>query len=124
VTPFARARLHVGEVRRDGAKMAKSTGNLTLVSDLLATHPPAAVRLLLLDRPWRQPWDYRPAELDAAGARLDTLYAAAGRPGGKAAADEVAAALMDDLDVPRALAAAIDSGGDGARLLLRVLALT
>jgi L-cysteine:1D-myo-inositol 2-amino-2-deoxy-alpha-D-glucopyranoside ligase len=124
VTPFARARLHVGEVRRDGAKMAKSTGNLTLVSDLLATHPSAAVRLFLLDRPWRQAWDYRPAELDAAGAKLDTLYAAAGRPGGTAGADEVAAALMDDLDVPRALAAAIDGGGDAARLLLRVLALT
>jgi L-cysteine:1D-myo-inositol 2-amino-2-deoxy-alpha-D-glucopyranoside ligase len=124
VTPFARARLHVGEVRRDGAKMAKSTGNLTLVSDLLAAHPPAAVRLLLVDRPWRQAWDYRPAELDAAGAKLDTLYAAAGRPGGTAGADEVAAALMDDLDVPRALAAAIDSGGDAARLLLRVLALS
>ena len=32
--------------------MAKSTGNLVLVSDLLAKHPAAALRLLLIDRPW------------------------------------------------------------------------
>jgi L-cysteine:1D-myo-inositol 2-amino-2-deoxy-alpha-D-glucopyranoside ligase len=124
VTPFARARLPVGAVRRDGARMAKSTGNLTLVSDLLATHPPAAVRLFLLDRPWSEAWDYRAADLPAAAARLDALYAAAGRPTGSAAApDEVMAALLDDLDVPRAVAVALDSGGDAARLLVRVLSL-
>ena len=33
--PFARARLPVGTVRHAGRKMAKSTGNLVLVSDLL-----------------------------------------------------------------------------------------
>ena len=35
VAPFARATVHVGEVRIGGAKMAKSTGNLVLVDDLL-----------------------------------------------------------------------------------------
>ncbi|HET8560215.1 MAG TPA: cysteine--tRNA ligase, partial [Marmoricola sp.] len=34
VAPFARSVLHVGEVRCDGDKMAKSTGNLRLVADL------------------------------------------------------------------------------------------
>src|SRR5262249_4872803 len=48
VTPFARSDLHVGTVYRDGAKMAKSTGTLILVPDLLRDHPPAAVRLLVL----------------------------------------------------------------------------
>ena len=124
VTPFSRARLHVGTVRQDGAKMAKSTGNLTLVGDLLREHSPAAVRLLLLDRPWRDGWEYRAADLDAAAGRLEKLYAAAGRPASGAAAGEVVAALLDDLDVPRAVAVAEDGGGEAARQLIRILSLT
>jgi L-cysteine:1D-myo-inositol 2-amino-2-deoxy-alpha-D-glucopyranoside ligase len=124
VAPFARAHLHVGTVYQDGAKMAKSTGNLTLVTDLLRDHPPAAVRLLILDRPWSQPWDYQPDRLDAAASTLDDLYGAAGRPDtGPAAAGAVSAALLDNLDVPRAVAIARESGGEAARLLLRVLSL-
>ena len=73
--------LHVGEVRKDGAKMAKSTGNLTLVADLLETAPAAAIRLMLLDRRWFEPWDYRPELLDGAAGKLHALYAA-GRPAG------------------------------------------
>jgi cysteinyl-tRNA synthetase len=51
-TPFARSILHVGEVRIGGAKMAKSTGNLVLVDDVLTGCTPAALRLLLLARPY------------------------------------------------------------------------
>src|SRR4051812_289409 len=39
VTPFARRQVHVGAVGKGGAKLAKSTGNLVLVADLLETHP-------------------------------------------------------------------------------------
>ncbi|MGY1602198.1 cysteine--tRNA ligase [Geodermatophilus sp. SYSU D00815] len=122
VAPFARRQLHVGAVRKDGAKMAKSTGNLTLVADLLEQHPAAAIRLLLLDRPHGAAWDFEPARLDAAAARLERLYAAAGR-GGETGADAVLAALLDDLDVPRALAVAEEDGGAAARTALRLLAL-
>jgi L-cysteine:1D-myo-inositol 2-amino-2-deoxy-alpha-D-glucopyranoside ligase len=122
--PFARAHLHVGAVHQDGAKMAKSTGNLTLVADLLRDHDAAAVRLLLLDRRWPEAWEYRPAQLDAAASRLADLYAAAGRPAGSpAAAGAVTAALRDDLDVPRAVEVALTDGGEAARLLLRTLSL-
>ena len=124
VTPFARAMLPVGTVRVGGAKMAKSTGNLVLVADLLRDHPPAAVRLLLLDRRWDAPWEHDAAGLAGAAARLDRLHAAAGTPGGSpAGVDAVTAALVNDLDVPRALAVAEDAGGDAARLLVRTLAL-
>src|ERR1700683_2026714 len=41
VKPFARARLGVGVVSLNGAKMAKSTGNLVLVSDVLENYAPA-----------------------------------------------------------------------------------
>ena len=125
VAPFTRAHLHIGAVCQDGAKMAKSTGNLTLVGDLLRDHPPAAVRLLILDRPWSARWDYRPADLDRAAGDLETLYSAAGRPDSSPAAIEaVTAALLDNLDAPRALAVAREDGGEAARLLLRVLSLT
>jgi L-cysteine:1D-myo-inositol 2-amino-2-deoxy-alpha-D-glucopyranoside ligase len=124
VGPFARRMLHVGEVRKDGAKMAKSTGNLTLVADLLETAPPGAIRLMLLDRRWYQRWEYRPELLESASDKLHDLYAAASRPGdNETAQQEVGAALLDDLDVPRALAAATEAGGTAARLLMRVLSL-
>ena len=38
VTPFSRARLNAGWVCVAGAKMAKSAGNLVLVSELLKEH--------------------------------------------------------------------------------------
>jgi cysteinyl-tRNA synthetase len=126
VTPFARAWMHVGTVGIDGEKMAKSTGNLVLVADVLADHPPAALRLLLVDRAWAQPWDHHPAALDAAAARLERLYAAAARGGGDVegpASAAVTAALLDDLDVPTALGVAEESGGPAARLALSVLGL-
>jgi cysteinyl-tRNA synthetase len=124
VAPFARGHLHVGVVHQNGAKMAKSTGNLTLVADLLRDHAPAAVRLLVLNRSWHTPWEYRPGDLDRTAAELEALYSAAGRPGtSPGATAAVTEALLDDLDVPRALALAGEHGGEAARLVLRVLAL-
>ncbi len=124
VHPFARSRLNVGAVQKNGAKMAKSTGNLTLVSELLRDHPPAAVRLLLLDRRWSEPWDFRPEDLDTAAGRLERLYAAAGRAeSATGATDAVSAALLDNLDVPTALDIAETDGGAATRRLLGVLAL-
>lgn len=126
VRPFARSWMHVGTVRVGGEKMAKSAGNLVLVSDLLADHPAAALRLMLVDRPWAAQWDYHPAALPAAAARLERLYTAASRHGaelGAAASAAVTAALLDDLDVPAALAVAEEEGGPAARLALSVLGL-
>ena len=124
VAPFARRAMHVGAVSQDGAKMSKSIGNLTLVADLLETAPAAAVRLMLLDRRWSDGWEFRPELLGAATAKLHDLYAAAARPASaEAAQEEVTAALLDDLDVPRALAVATVAGGAAGRLLIRVLSL-
>jgi cysteinyl-tRNA synthetase len=124
VAPFARARLNVGVVTVSGAKMAKSTGNLVLVSDLLAGHSAAAVRLLILDRRWDKEWDYEPAGLDAAARRLELLQVAAGQPENSAAAvAAVRGALADDLNVPAALAIAEEAGGQAARVLGSLLGL-
>ncbi len=129
VIPFARARLAAGVVRVGGAKMAKSAGNLVLVSELLGAYPAAVVRLLILDRRWDRDWDYDRAGLDAAAGRLERLQAAAGRPdrgaagAGGAAVAAVHAALASDLDVPAALDIAEDQGGQAARVLGSVLGL-
>ncbi|HLK95610.1 MAG TPA: cysteine--tRNA ligase [Nocardioidaceae bacterium] len=123
--PLARSVLHVGGVHQDGAKMAKSTGNLTLVGDLLELHAPAAVRLLLLDRRWDEPWEFSVSDLDEAARRLDRLYAAAGRPvSSDQAVAGVTARLLDDLDVPGALDIAETEGGAAARQLLATLSLS
>lgn len=124
VVPFARSWLHVGTVQVDGEKMAKSTGNLVFASDLVQRTSGAVVRAMLLDRPVHEAWDYTDSELERAGQRLEALHAAAGRPGDDpAAARAVLEALADDLDVPRALDIATETGGQPARDLMTVLAL-
>ncbi|MFN2522485.1 MAG: cysteine--1-D-myo-inosityl 2-amino-2-deoxy-alpha-D-glucopyranoside ligase [Mycobacteriales bacterium] len=124
VTPFARAWLHAGTVRLGGEKMAKSTGNLVFVSDLLAQADGRVVRTLLLDRPWATPWDYTPELLMRAGERLEALHTAAGQRHTTGAGEaHVLAALVTDLDVPLAVDRAIDAGGSAARQLVQVLAL-
>jgi cysteinyl-tRNA synthetase len=124
VVPFARAWMRAGTVSINGAKMAKSTGNLVLVEDLLREHSPGAIRLMLLNRPWAQSWEYAPALLDEAEATLERLYTAASAPSSAPGAAAVPAALLDDLDVPRAVAVALEDGGQAARTLIEILALT
>ncbi len=129
MTPFARAQMNAGIVRVSEAKMAKSAGNLGLAGELLAGHPAAVIRLLILDRRWEQDWDYDRARLEAAAARLERLAASAGRPGrsvagyGDAAVAAVRAALACDLDMPAALRIAEDEGGPAARTLGSLLGL-
>lgn len=124
--PYARAWFHVGTVTVDGAKMAKSAGNLVLLHDLLAAHPAEVVRLMILDRPWSQAWDYTPALLDAAATRLDQVHKAAGRSieTRESAVAEIRRLLAGGLDVPAAVDVAIDAGGGAARLLATTLGLT
>ena len=117
VRPFARSWLHVGTVTVGGEKMAKSTGNLVLVHELLdEAWPPGAIRLLLIDRPWASPWDYREEDLAAAAARLDRLWSRAATPATEPASEKAAVdALLDDLDVGRALDIAEEAGGHTLR---------
>ena len=124
VAPFSRSWMHVGTVTRGGEKVAKSTGNLVFVMDLLKDHSPQALRLLILDRPWNETWDFDDAGIAAAEARLEELWTATSRPGGSDAAVTAACqALLDDLDVPAALEIALDEGGEAARTVAKILAL-
>ncbi|MFJ6213565.1 cysteine--1-D-myo-inosityl 2-amino-2-deoxy-alpha-D-glucopyranoside ligase [Streptomyces sp. NPDC092296] len=107
--PYAHAYVHAGMVALDGEKMSKSRGNLVFVSRLRAAGvDPAAIRLALLAHHYRSDWEYTDAALDEAVQRLGRWRAAVSRPDGPPAREllaEVRAALADDLDAPRALAA-------------------
>ena len=62
-----------------------------------------AIRLAIVANRYRHPWDWFDELLVPANARLD-LWLGSGKAPGKIL-DEVRAALDDDLDTPRALAA-------------------
>ena len=98
---FVRHWMHVGMVRLDGEKMAKSLGNLVFVGDLLPAHEPAVAPA----RP-HSPTTTAPSSTGRSGS--STRRTAASPPGaapdrGAAALDEVRARLDDDLDTPGAL---------------------
>jgi cysteinyl-tRNA synthetase len=120
--------LHCAHLRSSGSKMAKSTGNIARVGNLLdAGISPRTLRYALLAIHYRTGLDYSEESLAAAGAaltRLDTLVLALeqyrqdgpGDPESDAAIagarDAFAAALDDDLNASAALAAVFDLARD------------
>jgi cysteinyl-tRNA synthetase len=122
--PFVRTWLHCAHLRTSGSKMAKSTGNIARVGDLLdAGVSPRALRYALLAVHYRASLDHSDGSMAAAGAaltRLDTVVLAleSYREDGPADAGLDAAlegarqafcdALDDDLNVSAALAAVFD----------------
>jgi len=98
--PFARYWLHNGMVNLRGEKMAKSTGNVVSLLDLLDHYPPLAVRLFYLRAHYRAPLDFFEDALTDSAASLERLWAFRRRAGqaGTVAPDAVArfAEVMDD----------------------------
>ncbi len=112
---FARFWLHNGFVNVHNTKMSKSLGNIVLIRDLLKTAPGEAIRLALLNAHYRQPLDWSDQILAETKRKLDRLYGALRDIDGwqdtwQTTAPDGAfiAALEDDLNTPRALAALFD----------------
>ena len=122
--PFVRTWLHCAHLQMSGAKMAKSTGNIARVGELLESGiEPRALRYALISVHYRANLNYTPDSLAAAAAaidRLDALVAAlaayheerpdaADLPGVlDAARSAFDAALDDDLNISAALGALFD----------------
>jgi cysteinyl-tRNA synthetase len=122
--PFVGTWLHCAHLRLGGAKMAKSTGNIARVVDLLESGTsPRALRYALIAVHYRQGLEYGDASLAAAGAaleRLDAVVVALGayrteRPDDAELPAVLAEArtafgdaLDDDLNISAALAAVFD----------------
>jgi cysteinyl-tRNA synthetase len=121
---FVQTWLHSAHLQMGGAKMAKSTGNIARVSELLeAGASPRAIRYALISVHYRQSMSYNDDALPAAAAALDRLDSvvaalAAYRQDGPddASLDDALsstreafeAALDDDLNLSAALAAVHD----------------
>ena len=111
---FVRYWLHNGFVNVDREKMSKSIGNVLLVHELLKQAPGEAIRLALLNAHYRQPLDWTDDGLTQAKRMLDRLYGALRALADVEVASDAApdadflAALEDDLNTPKALAALFD----------------
>ncbi len=124
VRPYARAWMHVGTVMAGDQKMAKSTGNLVFVHDLLERWSAVAIRFLILSRPWDESWEFDESGLDRAEEELEELRVLEGTRGRSGAAhEEVRRALFENLDLPLALAVAKEAHGEVLQSLTRLLGL-
>ena len=126
--------LHNGFLQVEGDKMSKSLGNFVTINELLATDtfggrpwPGEVLRLAMLRTHYRQPidWTLRALEeaeqtLGAWTARPEFMDAGAGELTG-----EVADALLDDLNTPKAIAElhALDRKGEHRALAANLRAL-
>jgi len=126
--PFVRTWMHCAHLRMGGEKMAKSTGNIARVGDLVAAGvSPRALRYALTSVHYRAPLNYSDESLAAAGAaveRIDALVAALAAyredrtddPELDVALDAMrtgfTAGLDDDLNISAALAAVFEGVRD------------
>lgn len=122
--PFVRYWLHNAFLQMGGQKMAKSTGNIERVADIVGRGVPArALRLALISAHYRTALSFGEESLEAATSaveRLDALVAALAAYQSDSPDDETLPALLqgatdafvsamdDDLNVSPALAAVFD----------------
>ncbi len=125
--PFARYWVHNGFVNIQAEKMSKSLGNVLTVRDLLSHVAPDALKLFLLGTHYRAPLDFSDEAIDGAARAGERVRIALGQvqvfrraraPNGRSsgadrvlshhvaeAEEEFTAAMDDDFNTPRALAA-------------------
>ena len=123
--PFARYWVHNGMLRLGDEKMSKSLGNVVNLRELIDRGRADAFRLMVLQSHYRAPLTYTEEGLEAAHTGLQRLRAAAraeGSPDQDAQQDgdltnlvvsvtkRFHAAMLDDFDTPKAIAALFDLG--------------
>ena len=128
---FARVWMHGEFLTMSGTKMSKRFGNILTARDLREEHVDAGtVRTLLATTHYRQTLDFTDQALDSAKEGSRRLGEFAGRlnaaadgtsadvdAAGERLAHDFAAAMDDDLNAPRALAALFEAAREGNRLL-------
>src|SRR5262249_40908709 len=110
-------------LRLASVKMSKSLGNFITIREALERHPAEALRLAMLQTHYRSPLEFSDEAVVEARSALGRMYEtiarigapldlSAGKGGGveeaRACREEVRAALADDMNTPRALAALHD----------------
>jgi cysteinyl-tRNA synthetase len=139
--PFARTWLHVKHLLVEGRKMSKSLGNFLVVRELLEKgHKPAAIRHLLLSAHYRSELNFTLDGLEASGrtvqrlldfeARIESCPGADDAPAtgivelAQRAVDDFRAAMDDDLNSSKALAALFTLVNEGNAALERAKAVS
>jgi cysteinyl-tRNA synthetase len=112
---LARLWMHNGMVRLQEAKMAKSEGNIFLLHEALDTFGRDALIMYFASGHYRQPVEFDEERLEQAGTSVRRVREAARRlsPGASPdwsapLRDEFFAALAEDFNTPRALAAVFE----------------
>ncbi len=125
VAPLAHYWMHAGMLTVDGQKMAKSEGNYITIRGFLEHRPPELLRYHTLRSLWRSPLDFTEENLRESAAGLDTMHdflhrvrekgnqSSVSDPQATTGAtresrDAVFAALEDDFNTPKAIAALFD----------------
>ncbi len=115
--PFARYWLHNGLLSIDEDKMSKSIGNVISVGEALNMFSPAALRLFFLSSHYRNPLVYSEQNIAAQERAIERIRNAASAEERSADGEpldaapykrDFIAAMDDDLNTPRALAAIFD----------------
>jgi cysteinyl-tRNA synthetase len=97
--------MHNGFLQVEGEKMSKSLGNFVTIHDALETAPGEAIRLAMLATHYRQPINWTAKGVSEAARTLDQWYELSGDSAAGVIDPRVEAALSDDLNTPRAIAA-------------------
>ena len=104
---FARIWAHNGMLQFTGEKMSKSVGNVTTIREVTDEWGAETFLLFLMTGHWRRPIEFSADTMAQAVARAQTFrnaFTQAAAPAGESQWAELAAALDDDFDTPRALA--------------------
>ncbi len=105
--PYVKYWMHTAMLLYEGEKMAKSLGNLVMVSDLLKQYSPDAIRWVLLSHHYRMPWEFHEEELQQAQQIIDgiqtVVHPAKSASEQSAPPQDFIERMEDDLDTPEGL---------------------
>jgi cysteinyl-tRNA synthetase len=99
--------VHNGFLQVEGEKMSKSEGNFVTIHELLEDWPGEVIRFNMLRTHYRQPIDWTVHGLETSWKSLEAVYKYVGThfPSGWAISENpFLAALLDDLNTPKAMA--------------------
>jgi len=121
--PLARIWMHNGMIRIAEEKMSKSVGNIFQLSEAVERYGGPAVVAFLVSGHYRQPLEFSETALEEAQARLERIRnflladdeTEGSDPFVSDAGDRFVAALCDDFNTPRALAAMFELIAEGNR---------
>jgi cysteinyl-tRNA synthetase len=120
--PLARIWMHNGMIRIADEKMSKSVGNIFQLSEAIDRYGGTAVVAYLISGHYRQPLEFSETALEESQARLERIRNFLREPGVEGEDEFVAdrreafvAALCDDFNTPRALAALFEVVAEGNR---------